>query len=85
MKDSKKKVEVLKKLIEDLPVCNRTLLSWIFVHMGHIIERVRTAFLFTFDYIHCKICYGQNMHFLGERKQDECAECIYCSESDIAN
>lgn len=39
LKDEEKRGEVLKKLVEELPACNRLLLSWIFTHMTHIIQR----------------------------------------------
>ena len=35
------RIEGMKRLIGRLPDCNRTLLQWIFVHMGHVIERER--------------------------------------------
>ena len=35
------RIEGMKRLIAQLPDCNRTLLQWIFVHMGHVIERER--------------------------------------------
>ncbi|CAL1528879.1 unnamed protein product [Lymnaea stagnalis] len=38
IKNSKKKVEGFSKLITDLPTCNRLLLSWMIVHMTHVIE-----------------------------------------------
>ncbi|XP_055882821.1 ralA-binding protein 1-like [Biomphalaria glabrata] len=37
-KNNKKKVEAFSKLIADLPTCNRLLLSWMIVHMTHVIE-----------------------------------------------
>ncbi|XP_059179463.1 ralA-binding protein 1-like [Physella acuta] len=37
-KSNKKKVEGFSKLINDLPTCNRLLLSWMIVHMTHVIE-----------------------------------------------
>ena len=39
-RNEKKRVESFKKLIEELPECNRLLLSWMIVHMTHVIERV---------------------------------------------
>lgn len=39
IKSEKKRVEQFLKLIDDLPVCNKTLLSWMIVHMKHVIER----------------------------------------------
>ena len=36
-----KRIEGMKMLIASLPEANRTLLNWIFVHMGHVIERER--------------------------------------------
>ncbi|GAB6019388.1 hypothetical protein CHUAL_000972 [Chamberlinius hualienensis] len=38
IKDDQKRKDALKKLINELPVCNLLLLSWIFVHMSHIIQ-----------------------------------------------
>nr|KAG5707292.1 hypothetical protein BaRGS_000066 [Batillaria attramentaria] len=38
IKSERKKVETLIRLIEELPACNRLLLSWMIVHMTHIIE-----------------------------------------------
>lgn len=38
-RNDKKRVESFKKLIEELPECNRLLLSWMIVHMTHVIER----------------------------------------------
>ncbi|KAH9512836.1 hypothetical protein Btru_036716 [Bulinus truncatus] len=37
-KNNKKKVESFTKLISELPTCNRLLLSWMIVHMTHVIE-----------------------------------------------
>lgn len=39
-KNEKKRVEALQKLLADLPNCNRMLLSWIFVHMLHVVNLV---------------------------------------------
>lgn len=39
--DPQQRIEGMKKLIAQLPECNRTLVQWIFVHMGHVIERSR--------------------------------------------
>ena len=36
-----KRIEGMKQQISSLPEANRTLLTWIFVHMGHVIERER--------------------------------------------
>ena len=36
-----KRIEGMKQLISSMPEANRTLLTWIFVHMGHVIERER--------------------------------------------
>lgn len=36
-----KRIEGMKQLIASLPEANRALLTWIFVHMGHVIERER--------------------------------------------
>ncbi|XP_067653624.1 ralA-binding protein 1-like isoform X2 [Haliotis asinina] len=38
IKNEKRRIEQFKKLIEELPTCNRLLLSWMIVHMTHIIE-----------------------------------------------
>ncbi|XP_035220527.1 ralA-binding protein 1-like [Stegodyphus dumicola] len=38
LKNERKKVETLEKLLNELPNCNRLLLSWIFVHMLHVIS-----------------------------------------------
>ncbi|XP_005106675.1 ralA-binding protein 1 [Aplysia californica] len=38
IKNSKKKVEAFYRLICDMPNCNRLLLSWMIVHMSHVIE-----------------------------------------------
>ncbi|XP_076463673.1 uncharacterized protein LOC143295884 isoform X2 [Babylonia areolata] len=38
IKNEKKKVEMFIRLIDELPACNRLLLSWMIVHMTHIIE-----------------------------------------------
>ncbi|XP_046350266.2 ralA-binding protein 1-like isoform X1 [Haliotis rufescens] len=38
IKNEKRRIEQFKKLIEELPICNRLLLSWMIVHMTHIIE-----------------------------------------------
>ncbi|XP_041374372.1 ralA-binding protein 1-A-like isoform X2 [Gigantopelta aegis] len=38
IKNNKKRVEQFRKLIDELPTCNRLLLSWMIVHMTHIIE-----------------------------------------------
>ena len=45
IKNEKKKVEMFIRLIEDLPTCNRLLLSWMIVHMTHIIELVSELLL----------------------------------------
>ncbi|XP_013382474.1 ralA-binding protein 1 isoform X2 [Lingula anatina] len=39
IKQPKQQVERLKKLISELPECNRLLLSWMMVHMTHVIQR----------------------------------------------
>ncbi|KAK3094980.1 hypothetical protein FSP39_008678 [Pinctada imbricata] len=39
IRGEKLRVEAFRKLIKDLPPCNRLLLSWMIVHMTHIIER----------------------------------------------
>ena len=44
VKNEKKKVEMFIRLIEELPACNRLLLSWMIVHMTHIIELVSGTF-----------------------------------------
>ena len=44
IKNEKKKVEMFIRLVEDLPTCNRLLLSWMIVHMTHIIELVSVHF-----------------------------------------
>ena len=36
-----KRIEGMKNLISSLPESNRALLTWIFVHMSHVIERER--------------------------------------------
>ena len=36
-----KRIEGMKHLLTSLPESNRALLAWIFVHMGHVIERER--------------------------------------------
>jgi RalA-binding protein 1 len=36
-----KRIEGMKHLMSALPEANRSLLNWIFVHMGHVIERER--------------------------------------------
>ncbi|KAL3887084.1 hypothetical protein ACJMK2_027040 [Sinanodonta woodiana] len=41
IKSEKKRVEAFHKLIHELPVCNRLLLSWMIVHMTHVIEKQR--------------------------------------------
>ncbi|KAK3578376.1 hypothetical protein CHS0354_025470 [Potamilus streckersoni] len=41
IKSEKKRVESFHKLINELPVCNRLLLSWMIVHMTHVIEKQR--------------------------------------------
>lgn len=38
IKNNKKKVEAFQRLINELPTCNRLLLSWMIVHMSHVIE-----------------------------------------------
>lgn len=38
LKNEQKKVEIISKLIESLPKCNRVLLSYVFIHMLHIIQ-----------------------------------------------
>ncbi|XP_054708372.1 ralA-binding protein 1-like isoform X2 [Uloborus diversus] len=38
LKNEKKREETLMKLLEQLPNCNRLLLSWIFVHMLHVVK-----------------------------------------------
>ncbi|KAL8580758.1 hypothetical protein ACOMHN_018430 [Nucella lapillus] len=38
IKNEKKKVDTFIRLIDELPACNRLLLSWMIVHMTHIIE-----------------------------------------------
>ncbi|KAK7096270.1 ralA-binding protein 1-like [Littorina saxatilis] len=38
IKNEKKKVDTFIRLINELPACNRLLLSWMIVHMTHIIE-----------------------------------------------
>ncbi|KAG8176502.1 hypothetical protein JTE90_006339 [Oedothorax gibbosus] len=41
LKNELKKKELLQKLLNELPVCNRLLLSWIVVHMQHVIALER--------------------------------------------
>ncbi|XP_067140765.1 ralA-binding protein 1 isoform X2 [Centruroides vittatus] len=38
LKNEQRKVEIISKLIESLPKCNRLLLSYVFIHMLHIIQ-----------------------------------------------
>ncbi|RUS78298.1 hypothetical protein EGW08_013933 [Elysia chlorotica] len=38
IKNKQKKVEAFIRVIADLPTCNRLLLSWMIVHMTHVIE-----------------------------------------------
>ncbi|XP_064595875.1 ralA-binding protein 1-like [Liolophura sinensis] len=38
LKTDAKRLEAFRKLLEELPLCNRLLLSWMIVHMTHIIE-----------------------------------------------
>ena len=40
IKNNQKKVEAFHRLICDLPTCNRLLLSWMIVHMAHVIDLV---------------------------------------------
>ncbi|XP_070536424.1 ralA-binding protein 1-like isoform X2 [Ptychodera flava] len=37
--DEKARIEAFQKLLNELPECNRTLLTWVFVHMSHVIEK----------------------------------------------
>ncbi|GBL72419.1 RalA-binding protein 1 [Araneus ventricosus] len=41
LKNEQKKVETLQKLVNELPNCNRLLLSWIFIHMKHVMALER--------------------------------------------
>ncbi|GFQ79037.1 ralA-binding protein 1-A [Trichonephila clavata] len=38
LKNEQKKLETLQRLINELPNCNRLLLSWIFIHMRHVMS-----------------------------------------------
>jgi len=40
IKNVKEKVEQFELLLQELPVANRVLLSWMIVHMTHVIARV---------------------------------------------
>ncbi|XP_060073425.1 ralA-binding protein 1-like [Ylistrum balloti] len=39
IKNERRRLEQFSKLVSDLPTCNRLLLSWVIVHMMHVIER----------------------------------------------
>ncbi|XP_053386919.1 ralA-binding protein 1-like isoform X2 [Mercenaria mercenaria] len=39
IRNERRRIESFLKLINDLPQCNRLLLSWMIVHMTHVIER----------------------------------------------
>ncbi|XP_020894810.1 ralA-binding protein 1-A isoform X3 [Exaiptasia diaphana] len=39
MQDKKEQLNQVKQLIKEMPVENRTLLSWVFTHMKHVIDR----------------------------------------------
>lgn len=41
LKNEQKKLETLQKLMNELPNCNRLLLSWIFIHMQHVMSLER--------------------------------------------
>ncbi|GFT16991.1 ralA-binding protein 1-A [Nephila pilipes] len=41
LKNEQKKLETLQKLMNELPNCNRLLLSWIFIHMQHVMALER--------------------------------------------
>lgn len=43
LKDTQNQEETFNALIGQLPVYNKILLSWLMVHMNHVIEKVRTA------------------------------------------
>ena len=40
VKDSQLQEETFRNLIRQLPANNRTLISWLMVHMDHVIEKV---------------------------------------------
>ena len=40
MPDKSAQLEKTKQLLAELPVPNRTLLGWLFVHMSHVMEKV---------------------------------------------
>ncbi|GFY50883.1 ralA-binding protein 1-A [Trichonephila inaurata madagascariensis] len=41
LKNEQKKLETLQRLMNELPNCNRLLLSWIFIHMQHVMSLER--------------------------------------------
>lgn len=45
IKDETKRVEAIQRLIEQLPVPNRCLLSWVFVHMTNVIRLVSASIM----------------------------------------
>lgn len=39
VQDKSEQLEKTKKLLTELPACNRTLLAWLFTHMSHVMEK----------------------------------------------
>jgi len=40
IRNERRRIEAFTKLTDYLPQCNKLLLSWMIVHMTHVIERV---------------------------------------------
>ena len=53
IKNVKEKVEQFENLLRDLPLASRVLLSWMIVHMTHVIARV-TSFCPVFFLLYCE-------------------------------
>jgi len=54
IKNVKEKVEQFELLLQELPLANRVLLSWMIIHMTRIIARVRftSYWIFLLRYYH---------------------------------
>lgn len=43
LKDPQNQEEIFLHLVQQLPPCNKLLLSWLMIHMAHVIEKVETV------------------------------------------
>jgi len=63
IKNVKEKVEQFELLLQELPLANRVLLSWMIVHMTHVIARVCINHICNFLYLHalCHVCFTKDV------------------------